>query len=282
MHNSKKAVVAVAMILTAAVLSLAGCGAGTSGRDQSATTLPTNSTSSGATVTPTALDGAALYASNCAGCHGVLASSSKTGATVARIQSAISSNVGGMGSMSSLTPDMIQAISVALGGATTTATTTPAGTTTTAGTTTPTATPTTTIDGAALYAANCAGCHGALASSTKIGITLAQLQTGISSNIGGMGSLSSLSAAQLQAIVTALASPTTAVTPAPAPTPTTTPAPTTQTWALYNQYCSGCHGTSKQGAAAATIQNAINTNIGGMGSLKSLTAAQISALAAGQ
>lgn len=276
MHNSKKAVVAVAMILTVAVLSLAGCGAGTSERDQSATTLPTNSTSSGATVTPTALDGAALYASNCAGCHGALASSSKTGATVARIQTAISSNVGGMGSMSSLTPDMIQAISVALGGATTTATTT------SAGTTTPTTTPTTTIDGATLYAANCAGCHGALASSSKIGITLAQLQTGISSNIGGMGSLSSLSAAQLQAIVTALASPTTAVTPAPAPTPTTTPAPTTQTWALYNQYCSGCHGTSKQGAAAATIQNAINTNIGGMGSLKSLTAAQISALAAGQ
>jgi hypothetical protein len=57
---------------------------------------------------------------------------------------------------------------------------------------------------------------------------------------------------------------------------------TTKTWSLYNQYCSGCHGTSKQGKSASAIQNAINSNTGGMGSLKSLTAAQISAIAAGQ
>jgi len=51
---------------------------------------------------------------------------------------------------------------------------------------------------------------------------------------------------------------------------------------LYNQNCSGCHGSGKQGKSAATIQAAINSNTGGMGFLSSLTAAQISALAAGQ
>ncbi|HSN13200.1 MAG TPA: hypothetical protein VLT61_01115 [Anaeromyxobacteraceae bacterium] len=48
--------------------------------------------------------------------------------------------------------------------------------------------------------------------------------------------------------------------------------------ALYTQYCSGCHGTSKQTATAAAIQNAINSNIGGMGSLKFLTPEQIAAI----
>lgn len=50
--------------------------------------------------------------------------------------------------------------------------------------------------------------------------------------------------------------------------------------ALYTQYCSGCHGTSKKGSSASSIQNAINNNIGGMGSLKSLTPAQIAAISA--
>lgn len=60
------------------------------------------------------------------------------------------------------------------------------------------------IDGAALYSQYCAGCHGALASSNKRKATASQIQAGISGNIGGMGSLSSLSAAQIQAIATAL------------------------------------------------------------------------------
>ena len=69
-------------------------------------------------------------------------------------------------------------------------------------------------------------------------------------------------------------------TPVP-PTPTPTPTPPAQTWAMYNQYCSGCHGTSKQGKSAATIQNAINS-LSAMSSLKSLTSAQVAAIAAGQ
>jgi hypothetical protein len=48
--------------------------------------------------------------------------------------------------------------------------------------------------------------------------------------------------------------------------------------ALYNQYCSGCHGTSKKGQPASMIQSAITANMGQMGSLSFLTAAQILAI----
>jgi YVTN family beta-propeller protein len=59
-------------------------------------------------------DGAALYASSCAACHGALASSTKTNKTAASIQSAIDAKVGGMGSLSSLTPAQVSAIAAAL------------------------------------------------------------------------------------------------------------------------------------------------------------------------
>ncbi len=52
--------------------------------------------------------------------------------------------------------------------------------------------------------------------------------------------------------------------------------------ALYTQFCSGCHGNSKKGSSASSIQSAINSNVGGMGSvaLRALTPAQVSAIAA--
>jgi hypothetical protein len=91
----------------------------------------------------------------------------------------------------------------------TTTTTMPTTTTTmpTTTTTTPTTTttmPTMTFDGAAYYTANCASCHGAIATSAFHGATATMIQTGISSNMGGMGKFSSLTAAQIQAISTAL------------------------------------------------------------------------------
>ena len=47
------------------------------------------------TVPPmAAIDGAALYTAKCAGCHGVLAASTKRGVAIGRIQAAISGNVG--------------------------------------------------------------------------------------------------------------------------------------------------------------------------------------------
>ncbi len=60
------------------------------------------------------------------------------------------------------------------------------------------------LDGASLYAANCAGCHGTLATSSKKNRTSAQIKTAITSNTNGMASLGALSDAQLQAIATAL------------------------------------------------------------------------------
>ncbi len=59
------------------------------------------------------------------------------------------------------------------------------------------------IDGVALYAANCSGCHGSLAGSSKRGVTAAQIQAAIGS-IGAMGSLGSLIASQVQAIADVL------------------------------------------------------------------------------
>ena len=59
-------------------------------------------------------DGPSLYATHCAACHGALASSAKAGATVTRMQGAISGNIGGMGYLSALSVTQLQAIESAL------------------------------------------------------------------------------------------------------------------------------------------------------------------------
>jgi mono/diheme cytochrome c family protein len=286
-----------AACLMAATIMLAGCGS-------------SNDTTIGATPPPavnnataTTIDGSALYAADCAGCHGPLASSTKRGATAALIQTGIST-IGAMNSLSALSTQEIQAIANALNGTSTT-TFAPATTTTTmpTTTTTPPASTPTPIDGTSLYAADCAGCHGPLASSTKLGASAALIQTGIST-IGAMSSLSSLTPAQIQAIATALAPSTTAPTTAPTPTATVPAAPTGATAAggtgqvtistttataaldgaaLYASYCAGCHGplatSSKRQATAAQIQTGI-MSVGAMKSLSTLTAAQVHAIAA--
>ena len=198
----------------------------------------------------TAVTPEALYTSKCAGCHGPLATSSKLGATLARTQSAISGNIGGMGSLSnSLTLNQMQSIITAL-----TASSPGTGT---GGTTA--------SNGSTLYASDCAGCHGALASSAKLGTTAARIQSAISGNTGNMGSLASLSVADVQAIATALAG-----------TGTGTGTTTTDGAALFSTYCSRCHN-SMGSTSASTIQSRINSNTGGMGSL-SLTSAQLQSI----
>jgi hypothetical protein len=61
-----------------------------------------------------------------------------------------------------------------------------------------------TLNGASLYANKCASCHGALAPGKK-GATAAEIQAAIAANTGGMGTLSSLTALEIQAIATFLA-----------------------------------------------------------------------------
>ncbi len=124
--------------------------------------------------------GAALYKSNCMVCHGGLSTTLKAGANITRIQNAITANTGGMGSLSTLAPLQVQAIAAAL-------TAVPAGT--------------------ALYASNCVGCHGAIATSTKIGADFSRLHNAINNNTGGMGFLSTLTASDIQAITAVLTAP---------------------------------------------------------------------------
>src|SRR5712691_10965355 len=64
-----------------------------------------------------------------------------------------------------------------------------------------------TPNGAALYASNCQGCHGSLAASNVSNRTLAGIKAAIVGNVGGMGFLSSLTDADLQAIANALIQP---------------------------------------------------------------------------
>lgn len=229
-------------LLSAVIVTLAlfGCGSGN----------VANTSATGA-----AIDGAELYNSDCSTCHGAIAKSGKRGASVAQIQVAIAQNWGGMDAFAGLTVDQLQAIATALSAPVTA--------------TPDTTTASTSLDGAALYTANCSSCHNPLATSSKKGATADMIQTGISGNYGGMGQFSILTTAQIQAIAAALGS---------------TPAPTsasTEGAALYTTYCSSCHGalaaSSKAGRTAAQIQAAIGT-VRQMGSI-SLTTTQIQAIA---
>jgi mono/diheme cytochrome c family protein len=120
-------------------------------------------------------------------------------------------------------------------------------------------------DGATLYANNCASCHGALASSAKIGATSARIQSAIGS-VSQMNSLSNLSSTQIQAIATTLQS---------IPMPTDGPT-------LYAINCASCHGALANsqvgGSSASKIQQAIKEK-SKMKYLSTLTTTQIQAIA---
>jgi mono/diheme cytochrome c family protein len=139
------------------------------------------------TPTPGPISGASLYNTYCAKCHSALATSTKKGATAGRIQSAILSNMGGMGSLKSLDSAQISAIVTALAPAPS-----------------PIPTPTPAPAGASLYGSKCASCHGALAKSNVKGVTSARIRQAINANMGGMARLKSMTAAQLDSIAVAL------------------------------------------------------------------------------
>jgi hypothetical protein len=153
-----------------------------------------------------------------------------------------------MGRLSTLSVLEVQAIMTAL----TPSTPTP----------TPTPTPSPTPGGAALYAASCASCHGALATTTKGGATATRIQAAISGNAGGMAILSNLTATQVAAITSALVGAT------PPPGPATgcggchAIPPATGRHAKHakeNISCATCHGTgySTTSVVASTHNNGI-------------------------
>ena len=126
--------------------------------------------------------------------------------------------------------------------------------------------------GAALYAQYCAGCHGPLATSAKLGASSAMIQTGIGT-VSAMSSLSFLTTTQIQDISQALSG-----SPSGGGGGGTT---TTDGATLYTTYCAGCHGplatSDKAGASATAIQDAIST-VTDMSSLSALSSAQIQAI----
>lgn len=161
--------------------------------------------------------GSELYETKCAGCHGAAGTSNLQGRmTIALTQSAITSNRGSMGMLSGLSTADVQAIYDYLSGIVPPAPVPPPDPNPL-----PTPTPTPTSDGTTLYSTYCAGCHGALAASSLAGTTASRIQNAISNNRGGMGYLSSLSGAQLEALAAVLSS----VTETPAAT----------------QACGSCH-----------------------------------------
>ena len=176
-------------------------------------------------------------------------------------------------------------------------------------------------DGAALYEGSCAGCHGPLATSQVRGESANSIAEAIADNEGGMGTpaLRALTSTQLSAIASALsgsggggggtpgtctsftysawgactAGTQTRTVLASMPTGCTGGAPVLSQAcgtnppppdgaALYAQHCAGCHGNSKKGSSASSIQSAINGNVGGMGTaaLRALTTAELQAIAA--
>ena len=142
-------------------------------------------------------DGAQLYHYLCAACHKELANSDVKGESTKEIYKKIAEDEGGMGPLSVLHPEWIQAITVALGGDPTLPPNLPTPGPGPGGGTGGTV-------GASLYQANCSNCHGPLASSSKAGRTAAQIQNAILNNTGTMGSLSFLTAQQVQSIADAL------------------------------------------------------------------------------
>ena len=202
-------------------------------------------------VTPTlnsTLYGVEFYAINCQSCHNTLASSTMLGRTAAQIKIAINTEPA-MSSLSGLSLANIQAIATALSS--------------------PISTSTTALNGTTLYSSYCAGCHRPLATSAKLGRTVEQIQTSITT-VSSMSFLSSLSSGQLQDIANALAA-------------TSTPTPTIILDGpdLYAGNCAGCHNqlasTTKPGRTAAQILNSITT-VSVMNSL-SLTSQQLQAIA---
>jgi cytochrome c5 len=99
----------------AALLVLSGCGSAPDDATAAATVGTAAKEPAAAPALQLSLHGSALYATNCARCHGPLATSTKKISTARLIQSAITGNFGGMGYIVLTVPE-IQAIAASLAG----------------------------------------------------------------------------------------------------------------------------------------------------------------------
>ncbi|HKJ05129.1 MAG TPA: CxxxxCH/CxxCH domain-containing protein [Geopsychrobacteraceae bacterium] len=213
---------------------------------------------------PQEIDGATVYATDCAGCHnigsgGIMDLSGKGTAVIEKI------GAGHKGK--NLDAEHLQALVAYVN-----ANVEPPA---------PEPNPDPTPDGQALYDTQCAGCHklgayDASGSATDLGGREA-LVTG-KLNMGHMGT--TLSTAEITALVDWVSLNPAVVDPTPEPTPEPNQPP--NGIALYESECHTCHGPLESNnindISAAGIEQAISANLGGMGMLI-LSAEEIQAIA---
>lgn len=221
---------------------------------------------------PPVYDGAALYGTNCSGCHGVLSNSGKAGRTAAQIQNAINNNVGGMGNANlgliDLIPAEVQAIADALAGGSNTPQA-------------PVADPGAAYNGVVGTAIQFDGSGSIDADGTIVAYAWdfgdGNVGTGVSpSHTYTSSGLFTVSLTVTDNDNLTGSSNTTANIGTNIPPP-----PVLDGLALYNQNCSGCHGAapgSKAGRTASQIQNSIDL-VQAMSGLSNLTAEEVQAIA---
>jgi len=263
---------------------------------QTTTTQPgtTTTTAAGGTTTTAAggPSGAAVYAANCSGCHGANGGNLVgRGLSAAQVAAVTTSGRGSMpgfgGTLGAAEINAVGAYVASLGGGGASTTTTTAGGSTTTGAGGP--------SGAAVYAANCSGCHGANGGNLAgTGLSAAQVAAVTDSGRGSMpGFGGTLSAAEIDAVaayVAALGGSGATTTTTAAGGSTTTGAPADGA-ALYAANCAGCHGPAGEGGVGGPIRGTglgsqaiaavIRDGAGGMpGFGGMLSAAEIEALVA--
>lgn len=106
--------------------------------------------------------------------------------------------------------------------------------------------------GAAIYAANCATCHGAVAEGTAAGPAIAgedsdEVSEAVREGEDEMPAFPGLSASDIRALVAFLKDPAAAPPPPPPPPPGTAPTYTGNIKALLDAHCKACH-TGKSAA----------------------------------
>jgi len=128
-------------------------------------------------------DGAALYNRYCSSCHGRLSRTDRPGRRAARIRSAIKNNIGGMGYLSGLDDDEINAIAEELA----------------------LVVPPRDATGEELYGLYCAGCHGSLDKSDIAGKTMDDIMGAASRKVCAASNMKYLGKKDLDKIVDSLA-----------------------------------------------------------------------------